>query len=49
MHRLYLTRLDRSVVLHLREGLPVLLSPDDPDGFIDAVRHYSSIVGRSAA
>ena len=36
--RAWLTRLGPTVVVHRRRGLPMLLSVDDIDGFLDAMR-----------
>lgn len=37
-YRMYATRLSPLVVIRRRDRWPVVLSPDDPDGFIEAVR-----------
>jgi hypothetical protein len=34
--RAYITHTDRLVVLRLRRGTPVVVSPDDPEGFVQA-------------
>lgn len=34
--RAYITHTDRLVVLRLRRGTPVVVSPDDPEGFVRA-------------
>jgi len=38
--RAYVTRRDRSVALRQRNGTPLVVSPDDPDGFMAHVRSH---------
>lgn len=39
-YRAYLTDPDRTVVLTFADGLPVVVSPDDPEAFVAAVREW---------
>jgi hypothetical protein len=45
---LYLTDYDRAVYIPTDQGYSLLVSPADPDGFVDAVRRMGNRQGRSA-
>ncbi|RYY59164.1 MAG: hypothetical protein EOO12_16485 [Chitinophagaceae bacterium] len=42
----YLTRRDRTVLLRMKDGNKIVISPDDRDGFLQALQAQRSLVAR---